>query len=244
MRSPVARFAINFTVYLVFGGAILAFVTRDVAEKTGAIVSFGTILAAALGVALWSGALTTAIETRVMPLPVATKRAGVAAALGALNLGGFAAILSVVAWGSLQLGFVAIGLVAGALMQAARAFSLGGIARDDDGDGPMRAAATRTDEPRTEEGGMDAKQLIANGALAIDVRTKDEWDGGHLPQAKHVPVDEIAGRVDDVEQWAGGKDKPIVVYCAMGGRAGRARSALLAAGFTNVVNGGGYSSLK
>ena len=132
MRSPLARLAINFTVYLVFGGAILAFVTRDVAEKTGVAVSFPTILAAALGVALWSGALTTVIETRVMRMPVATTRAGIAALLGAVNLGGFATILSVVAWGGPQLGFIAIGIAAGALMQAARAFSLGGIAKDDD----------------------------------------------------------------------------------------------------------------
>lgn len=92
---------------------------------------------------------------------------------------------------------------------------------------------------------MDAKQMIASGALVIDVRRRDEWDSGHLAMAKHLPVDELGGRIADVEKWAGGdKSKPIVVYCAMGGRAGRAQAALRNAGFTQVVNGGGYASLK
>ena len=41
----------------------------------------------------------------------------------------------------------------------------------------------------------------------------------------------------------GGKDKPVVVYCKSGGRAGKAKQALEAAGFTRVVNGGGYRKL-
>ena len=40
-----------------------------------------------------------------------------------------------------------------------------------------------------------------------------------------------------------GKDKPVVVYCKSGGRAGKAKQALEAAGFTRVVNGGGYRKL-
>jgi phage shock protein E len=92
---------------------------------------------------------------------------------------------------------------------------------------------------------VNAKEMIKNGALVIDVREKDEWDGGHLPMAKHLPVGEVAARMKDVEQWAGGdKTKPIVVYCASGGRSGRAQAQLANAGFTNVVNGGGYSSLR
>ena len=92
---------------------------------------------------------------------------------------------------------------------------------------------------------VNPKELIAAGALVIDVRTQDEWNGGHLPMAKHLPVDQVGARVDDVEAWAGGdKAKPIVVYCASGMRSGRAKSVLTAAGFTNVVNGGGYGALR
>lgn len=91
---------------------------------------------------------------------------------------------------------------------------------------------------------VNAKQMIASGALVIDVRRKDEWDGGHLPTARHLPVDELPGRLSEVERWAGGdKSKPIVVYCASGGRSGRAQATLAQAGFTHVVNGGGYGGL-
>jgi phage shock protein E len=237
MRHPAARLILNFTVYLVFGGAILAFVTNEArANRT-----FAEIVGAALGVALWSGTLTTLIETRIIPLKDPARRSLLAALCGGLSLGGFAAILSMVAWRAPQPGFIAIGLVAGALMQGARAFSAGGRPRASDEDDDDDAAA---DAGKQAEASMSPKQLIANGALVLDVRTQEEWDAGHLPTAKHLPVDQVVTRVDDVEEWAGGKDKPIVVYCAMGGRAGRAQGALKAAGFANVVNGGGYSSLK
>jgi phage shock protein E len=89
-----------------------------------------------------------------------------------------------------------------------------------------------------------AKQLIAGGATVIDVRTSDEFTDGHLPSARNVPVDEIGARLAEIEAAAGAKDKPIVVYCGTGARSSRARQALEAAGFTNVVNGGGYRALR
>ncbi|MEZ4403843.1 MAG: rhodanese-like domain-containing protein [Kofleriaceae bacterium] len=88
-----------------------------------------------------------------------------------------------------------------------------------------------------------AKQLIASGALVLDVREQDEWDEGHLPQAKLFPVGTVAERLAEIETAAGGKDRPVVVYCKSGGRAGKAKQVLEAAGFTHVVNGGGYRGL-
>lgn len=88
-----------------------------------------------------------------------------------------------------------------------------------------------------------AKQLIATGATVIDVREQDEWDEGHLPQAKLFPVGTIGDHADEIAQLAGGKDKPVVLYCRSGGRASKARQVLEAAGFSRVVNGGGYRKL-
>ncbi len=218
MRTPLVRFALNFTVYLVFGGGILAFT----AQGAPILIPFADIAIGALGVALWSGTLTTLIETRVVAIADPLRRSLTAGLLGGLSLGGFATILSSVAWRSVEPGFIAIGLVAGALMQAARAFSLG---------------SRREHEP-------DAREQIASAALVLDVRNQDEWDAGHLPDARLVPADQIGARLADIEAWAHGKDQPIVVYCRSGARSGRARTALLAAGFTNVVNGGGYHGLK
>lgn len=92
---------------------------------------------------------------------------------------------------------------------------------------------------------MSPRQLIANGALVIDVRNPAEWNEGHLAMARLLPVDELAGRLNDVEQWAGGdKQRAIVVYCRSGVRSGRAQKILQAAGFGNVTNGGGYDDVR
>ena len=88
-----------------------------------------------------------------------------------------------------------------------------------------------------------AKQLIAQGATVLDVRTADEYAGGHLPQATNMPIQSFD--VAAVDKLVGGdKSKPIVTYCAKGGRAQKAKDALEAAGYTHVVNGGGFDDLR
>jgi phage shock protein E len=88
-----------------------------------------------------------------------------------------------------------------------------------------------------------AKQLIAQGATVVDVRTPDEFNGGHLPQATNVPIQSFD--VAAVDKLVGGdKSKPVVVYCAKGGRAQKAKDQLEAAGYTHVVNGGGFDDLR
>ena len=88
-----------------------------------------------------------------------------------------------------------------------------------------------------------ARELMARGALVVDVREAVEWDSGHLPQARHIPAGDIGQRLAEIEQAAGGKDRPIVLHCASGRRSGKVKTTLEAAGFTNVVNGGGYGDL-
>ena len=143
MRNPAARFALNFAIYLVFGGGIFAFVAmRDAAGANKP--SFASVVIAALCLAVWSGALTTVIEVVVRREPRLGKRAAIAGGLGALSLGGFAAILSLLAWHGLPLGFVAIGVIAGGAMHAARAFARGPerVARSDEDNATSSDAAT------------------------------------------------------------------------------------------------------
>ncbi|MFO0551836.1 MAG: rhodanese-like domain-containing protein [Polyangiaceae bacterium] len=95
------------------------------------------------------------------------------------------------------------------------------------------------------EGQMSGKEAVAKAALVIDVRTPEEFGTGHLDKAENIPVDDVQAKVEDIAQKVGGdKSKPIAVYCASGGRASRAKEILQKAGFTNVTNAGGYSSLK
>ncbi len=85
-----------------------------------------------------------------------------------------------------------------------------------------------------------AWQKIDQGALLVDVRTPGEYNAGHLPNAKLIPVDEVEKRLSE---FGSDKSRPIVVYCKSGGRSGRAESILLANGYTDVTNGGGYQQL-
>jgi phage shock protein E len=58
-------------------------------------------------------------------------------------------------------------------------------------------------------------------------------------------VADVARRMAEVEQLVGGdKTKPVVVYCGAGPRAAKAKRELEAAGFTHVVNGGGFKHLR
>lgn len=104
---------------------------------------------------------------------------------------------------------------------------------------PAKAAARATKDP------AKAKEMIASGAVVIDVRTTDEFEEGHLAQATNIPIQGFSSRIADVENLTGGdKTKPVVLYCAAGGRAGKAKKQLEDAGYTNVVNGGGLDDLE
>jgi rhodanese-related sulfurtransferase len=82
-----------------------------------------------------------------------------------------------------------------------------------------------------------AHKLVSEGAVLLDVRNADEFSARHLPGAVNIPVGDLEGRLDEVKKLAGGDDrKPIVVYCASGNRAGRAKKTLGAAGFEQVTN--------
>ncbi len=90
-----------------------------------------------------------------------------------------------------------------------------------------------------------ARALIAQGAVVIDVRTADEFATAHLPSATNITVAEIGEHLAEVDRLVGGdKARPIVVYCAAGSRAARAKKVLDAAGYQRVVNGGGYDDLR
>jgi len=106
---------------------------------------------------------------------------------------------------------------------------------------PAAAAATSSAAPAQ----PSAKQLIASGAAVVDVRTVEEFAGGHLERAANIPVQELGGRIGEIEALVGGdRSKPVVLYCKSGRRATAAKQQLEAAGFTHVVNGGGYTELK
>lgn len=217
------RFVLNVAMYAVFGGGLFAFA----AMRSGRPVAYGEVLGAVALVALWSGGITSAIERWVPRLPAMSSRVLAGAALGALSLGGFALALSWVVWRAPVPALVALATLAGAIMQGARTF------------------AARPPGPGFHGEPVNAKQLIAQGAVVIDVRNQDEWDAGHLPMARLLPLAQLPARLREVEEWVGpDKSRAVIVYCRSGARSGRAKEILDAAGYANVTNGGGFSDLR
>lgn len=72
----------------------------------------------------------------------------------------------------------------------------------------------------------------ADGPLLLDVRTLEEFASGHVPGAIHIPVDELAGRLAEIEPY---RDRGVVTYCKSGRRAQAAVETLRDAGFTNAI---------
>lgn len=88
---------------------------------------------------------------------------------------------------------------------------------------------------RADVSGSEARQLVDGGAVLLDVRTPEEFAGGHIDGAINIPVQELDRRLDDV----GARDRPVVVYCRSGMRSARAKATLKDAGFSAVHDLGG-----
>ncbi|MDX2174586.1 MAG: rhodanese-like domain-containing protein [Bacteroidota bacterium] len=83
-------------------------------------------------------------------------------------------------------------------------------------------------------------ELIANGALIIDVRTKGEYAGGHIKGSINVPLDQLSHHLNKIKN----KEQPIITCCASGMRSSSAKSFLKGQGFSNVHNGGSWLSVN
>ncbi len=87
---------------------------------------------------------------------------------------------------------------------------------------------------------VDFKELVKKGAVILDVRSKEEFNGGHVKGAINIPVDTLSTNASKL----GDKDTYIITCCMSGGRSSMAKNILHAAGYDNVHNGGGWHSLQ
>jgi len=76
------------------------------------------------------------------------------------------------------------------------------------------------------------------GAVLLDVRTPEEYRGGHIPGSKNVPLQAI-GKVVSVAE---NKDTTLYVYCYSGVRSRQAAGLLQRMGYRNVNNIGGIAA--
>lgn len=87
---------------------------------------------------------------------------------------------------------------------------------------------------------VDYAQLVKQGAIILDVRTKTEYEGGHIRGSINIPVDQLAGNLSKLKD----KNKPIITCCASGVRSASARRILLSIGYAQVYNGGSWGALN
>lgn len=84
---------------------------------------------------------------------------------------------------------------------------------------------------------LEARQLVDDGAVMVDVRTTSEWNAGHYPLAIHLSVDQLTQKQRRIP-----RDKRVVVACRSGGRSRGATKQLIDAGYDAVNLSGGMGA--
>ena len=88
--------------------------------------------------------------------------------------------------------------------------------------------------PMKEVGTLNVTHLInTKDAVLLDVREPKEFTGGRLPNAIHIPLSELDGRVSELSKMT---KRPVVAYCSRGQRSRMAGGALTKAGFTDLYH--------
>ena len=76
-----------------------------------------------------------------------------------------------------------------------------------------------------------AERLRMTDVTVIDVRGQTEWEAGHLPSVRNIPLGYLTDHLAELPMSV-----PLVVHCQSGARSAIAASVLRARGFTNVIN--------
>lgn len=85
----------------------------------------------------------------------------------------------------------------------------------------------------------EIQDLLRKGSGLLDVRTQQEYDSGHVPNSLHIPVDDVAKRMDEVRTLK----TPIICYCRSGARSDYTMKALNREGI-DCVNAGSWADVK
>ena len=87
---------------------------------------------------------------------------------------------------------------------------------------------------------VNFSELVAEGAIILDVRTKGEYGTGHIRGSVNIPVEQLSSNLHKLKD----KKRPIITCCASGMRSASAKGILASNGFINVHNGGSWQSLN
>ena len=86
---------------------------------------------------------------------------------------------------------------------------------------------------------INVKELIASGAIVVDVRTPTEFKDGHMKGALNFPLQNLTSQMNKLK-----KEHVIVTCCRSGSRSGMAKRMLKSNGFLHVHNGGPWTNLR
>lgn len=100
----------------------------------------------------------------------------------------------------------------------------------------LRALTAR---PYAKAGPTDASALLDDGALLLDVREKSEFNAGHAPQARNVPLSQLSSRLSKLPA-----DRTIVTVCRSGSRSAHAARLLAGEGYEVVNLTGGMNAWR
>ncbi len=87
--------------------------------------------------------------------------------------------------------------------------------------------------------GLEAKKLVEEGAILVDVRTKEEYDTKHIDGAIRITLDDLEVLA---ERTLEDKEQKIIVYCRSGRRSGVAADKLKELGYKQIYDLGAMSS--
>lgn len=85
----------------------------------------------------------------------------------------------------------------------------------------------------------DLDDVMARGGVIVDVRSVGEYKSGHVKGSINIPLDSLKSNLGKLN-----KSKPVITCCASGMRSSSAKSILQSSGFSEVHNGGSWSSLR
>jgi rhodanese-related sulfurtransferase len=85
--------------------------------------------------------------------------------------------------------------------------------------------------------GREARALVADGAVLLDVRSEFEYAANHLDGAINIPVDELSARMSELPP-----ETPVVVYCLSGHRSAEAGRILTGGGRDDVSDLGSIAN--
>ena len=82
-------------------------------------------------------------------------------------------------------------------------------------------------------GPTDAVRLMNQGALVLDVRSRDQYDTGHVIDARNVPSADRSQSVETLKKY---REKPVLTCCETGMTASAAARTLRDQGFSKVAS--------